>query len=201
MTDFRSLGSYEATGSESSITLSGLDTSSYSVLEIWCEFETDQANACDWIRVNCSSGQGTSGLSPNVSNSGVSWAVVSGGYASGVWTSVSHTTNNEILCGALAANGDQISDRTGFRSHMLVFNPVTSVGGRDRAITIHTDTTSGFGSTMGNQTYGDVNSSIVSWPRPTSSPEASITSFTFSPVWGSNIVAGSWIAIYGYYQE
>mgnify|MGYP001256132077 CR=1 FL=1 len=201
MSDFLSLGSYEATGSESSITLSGLDTSSCSVLEIWCEFQTDQANACDAIRVNCSSGQGTSGQTPNVSNSGISWAIVDTGYASGIWTSVSHTTNNEILCGAVAANGWYIADRTGFRSHMLVFNPVTNVGGRDRAITIHTDTTFGFGSTMGNQTYGDVNSSVVSWPRPTSSPEASITSFTFSPVYGSNIVAGSWVAVYGYHQE
>ncbi len=197
MSDFRSLGYYEATGSVYSFSVSGLDTTPYSVLEIHAEFKTDYAAAADWIRVNCSSGQGQSGQNPNTNNSGVSYV----GPNTSVWTSTGHSTNNEILMAAQGTTGNQYSNRTGHPSRMLVFNPVTNVGGRDRALSIWTCTTPGYGGNMTGQTYGDINVSFVSWPRPTSSPEASLTSFTFSPVWGTNIAAGSWLAVYGYYQE
>jgi len=201
MTDFRSLGTYEVSGSAvASISFTGLTVTDYSVLEIhWQLFSDDSAIEYDRVRLVPSSGTGGASGDGGTNNSGVSWGQGSTTSSIGTAASVNGTTNNQIIGMCMTDLTASNSNWTGTPGKAVIYNPTKEVESYERDITVYCESTPGFGTTWGASTDNkDVTRTIVTWPGRT---DDSISSLTFSPVNGSNWKVGSWIAIYGYYQE
>ena len=202
MTDFRSLGTYEVSGSTvASISFTGLNVTDYSVLEIhWQLFSDYDSVAYDRVRLVPSSGTGGASGDGGTNNSGVSWGIGTSNTTSvGTGNSVNGSTNNQIIGMCIADFISDASDWTGTPGKAIIYNPTKEVGSYERDITVYCESTPGFGSAWGGSVDNkDVTYTIVTWPGRT---DDSISSLTFSPVNGSNWKVGSWIAVYGYYQE
>ena len=201
MTDFRSLGTYEVSGSAvASISFTGLTVTDYSVLEIhWQLFSDDSAIEYDRVRLVPSSGTGGASGDGGTNNSGVSWGQGSTTSSIGTAASVNGTTNNQIIGMCMTDLTASNSNWTGTPGKAVIYNPTKEVESYERDITVYCESTPGFGTTWGASTDNkDVTRTIVTWPGRT---DDSISSLTFSPVNGSNWKVGSWIAVYGYYQE
>ena len=203
MTDFRSLGTYEVSGSAvASISFTGLTVTDYSVLEIhWQLFSDDSAIEYDRVRLVPSSGTGGASGDGGTNNSGVSWGIGASNTTSSIGTaaSVNGTTNNQLIGMCMTDLTASNSNWTGTPGKAVIYNPTKEVESYERDITVYCESTPGFGTTWGASTDNkDVTRTVVTWPGRT---DDSISSLTFSPVNGSNWKVGSWIAIYGYYQE
>lgn len=193
MSDFRSLGTLTLSTNSASFAMTGLDVTAYSVIEIHTSFKTDRSNTKDQTYMTCSSyGAGESG-DGGINNSGVAYSKANSNLNGSHNASVNGNSSNRILCLAAGANTPNVSDRDGFPSRLVLFHPTKFAESYERDISIYYESTNGYGSTLGGDM--DVSRGIVTWPGRT---EDSITSFTWTPRYGTNFLAGSWVAIYGY---
>ena len=199
MSDFRTLGYTQLASPAASIVFSGLDVNPYSVLEIHAELKTDRAsNTWDAFTLTPSSGIGTTSGDGGTANTAVGYSS-GNSYPGAIWANALGNVQNSIVGICAGASMSGLADRSGMPARILIFNPVKEIQSTERDITVYAESTGGYGSTIGETTYDqDVYRTVNNWPGRT---DDSITSLTFASYYSANFSAGSWIAIYGYYQE